>query len=178
MAALRPPRKGYTAWWRTTLIPVSWSRNSTRTCVKSHRFPQSHMLHETHTDTPTWRTFRFFLREKGWPAQKTDLEFSLGAGETSLRTVDSKLGSELGSPSPSRSSMCRDGLHDRRHAERTWSERGVSPTVKAGMWDWNRRCNTVGPKAFLLSVGLGLCGLSSLDVHLSPKSVYVSTQWF
>ena len=40
----------------------------------------------------------FFLKgERLSPAKKTDLEFSLGVQETSLRTIDSELGSESGS---------------------------------------------------------------------------------
>lgn len=47
---------------------------------------------------PETRTFHFFPKGKGCHLpKKTDLEFSLGVQETSLRTIDSELGSESGS---------------------------------------------------------------------------------
>ena len=51
------------------------------------------------------RTFHFFPKGKGCHLPKRlDLEFSLGVQETSLRTIDSELGSESGSWSPHRRS--------------------------------------------------------------------------
>lgn len=40
--------------------------------------------------------FFISLRERPGPAKKSDLEFSLSVQETSLRTIDSKLGSKSG----------------------------------------------------------------------------------
>lgn len=59
--------------------------------------------------------------------QKTDVEFSLGVGAPPLRTVDSELGSDLGSWRPSRGSLSQDGLHDcTEHRERVVRMGGVS----------------------------------------------------
>lgn len=53
------------------------------------------MLHELTTDTRRWRTFHFVPKGKGCGLPlETDLEFSLGVREMSLRAVDSKLGSD------------------------------------------------------------------------------------
>lgn len=65
----------------------------------------------------------------------TDLEFSLGGGETSLRTVDAESGSALGSWQP-QARLVRGGLRDCiRHTRSVWSDlggRGVSPAGRAG----------------------------------------------
>lgn len=61
----------------------------------------------------------FFLKgERLSPAKKTDLEFSLGVQETSLRTIDSELGSESGSWSPRRRSCYWVGLRNWWSTER------------------------------------------------------------
>lgn len=154
MAASRPPRRGSTAWWRTTPTPGSWSRHSTRTCVEGRRSPRSPTPHELATGTRRWRTLHFVPGGEGCSLPlETDLEFSLGVREMPLRTVDSKLGSarEAGGRLGAAQPRWPRGLCRRR-------ESGLA-AGKAATWDWKRRRRTIGPKAFLKSVALGLCGL-------------------
>ena len=70
--------------------------------------------------SPEMEDFSFFFLkgERLSPAKKTDLEFSLGVQETSLRTIDSELGSESGSWSPRRRSWYWVGFRNWWSTER------------------------------------------------------------
>lgn len=132
MAALRQPRRGCTASWRTTPTPASWSRPSTRICVKSPRSPRRPTPHEM-TATPPWRGGLFTLSPRGKGRdlpRRTDLDCSLGVGETSLRTVDSELGSALGSWQPPQERLAPTEVASvsvtvqHTHTGSTWSDPG------------------------------------------------------
>lgn len=80
-----------------------------------------------------------FLRGKGCDLpQGTDLEFSLGVGEMSLRSVDSELGSALGSWQPPGEAWTgvASVTVTVQHTGSAWSDPGVSPAGRAGTWEW------------------------------------------
>lgn len=149
MAASPQLRRGCTVWWRTILILGSWSPNSTRTYVKSHRSPRSPMLHETRSP-PTHKGHSILSpKSKGCDLpekkKKTDLEFSLSVRKTSLRTIDSMLGSESGSQQPRRGSVW-ERLPSLCEEQREGTGLWMCSSSLSGKQSlrWKIRCNVVG----------------------------------
>lgn len=151
LAVLHLHRKGFTAWWRITPIPISWHQNSTRTCVKNHKSPQSTMLYDLKKGAPEWET----CLSASWgrrlsPTKENDIEFSLVVWETSLRTTDSKLGSESGSCWLSRRILYQNNFHC---STDTWKE------YVAWMWrvslekqEYEMEDNTIYPNTWKINV--------------------------
>lgn len=100
-----------------------------------------------------------FLRGKGCDLpQRTDLEFRLGVGETSLRTVDSELGSALGSWQPP-GEACTGVASVTvtvQHTGSAWSDPGVSPAGRAGTWDGKRTMKYYWSKSIFEINGSGI----------------------
>lgn len=162
MAASPQLRRGCTVWWRTILILGSWSPNSTRTYVKSHRSPRSPMLHETRSP-PTHKGHSILSpKSKGCdlPEKKKKLTLNsawvLGKHRSELLIqcwVVNQEVSNLGE------ALCENGFPHcvKNRGREQASECVLPPCRESRVWDERSDAMLL---EHLKSIGLGLCGLS------------------
>lgn len=106
--------------------------------------------------------------ERLQPAKQTDLEVRLDVRRTSLRTIDSKLGSKAGG-SAGEACVAVASLAVYRAQEES-SLDAVCLTLEKQECGTERYSVILLVQKHLKSLGLGLCGLSWLAVHLSQIS--------